>query len=366
MTLQGKGMMIWKIQGCEGGNAAAIGSVAKAAGFSHVLIKIANDTRPYNLDSSGRDLIMPVVDALRANGIQVWGWHYIYGYDPIGEANIAISQTKKFALDGYVIDAEVEYKAAGRDAVARTFMSELRKGIPSTPVALCSFRWPSYHRTFPWSAFLEKCDLNMPQVYWMHAHNPAYDLNRCISEFKTIKPWRPIVPTGPAFGQDGWAPTAPDVKTFLETARSLNLSAANFYSWDYSRNNLAPVWNEIVKHEWSTERPPVSSDPLTNLFASLNMMQYMPIINYYAEKAVLVTSKETVQGNDKIRFFFAQMLQNELNDGEFNITSRSVNGNTIHYTWTCNSYRGKVSDGSDTIGLKDGKIVYHYCYYTVS
>ncbi len=366
MTLQGKGMMIWKIPNCEGGNAATIGSVAKAAGFSHVLIKIANDTRPYNVDSTGKDLVMPVVDALRSHGIQVWGWHYVYGYDPIGEANIAISQTKKFSLDGYVIDAEIEYQAAGRDAVARTFMTQLRKGLPNTAVALSSFRWPSYHGLFPYTAFLEKCDINMPQVYWMQAHNPEYDLKRSVTEFKAITPWRPIIPTGPAFGQDGWSPTAADTKIFLDTAKSLGLTAANFYSWDYSRKSLLPVWNEIVNYYWPAAQPPNSSDPLTNLFECLNTMQYMPIIDYYSSNAVLVTPKSTVQGNGNVRFFFAQMLMNQLNDGVFKITSKEVNGNTIHYTWTCKSYRGEVNNGNDTIGLKDGKIVYHYCYYTIS
>lgn len=359
-------MMIWKIPNCDGGNAAAIASAAKAAGFSHVLIKIANDTRPYNVDSTGKDLVMPVVDALRSNGMQVWGWHYVYGYDPIGEANIAISQTRKFALDGYVIDAEVEYKTAGRDAVARTFMTQLRSGLPSTPVALSSFRWPSYHGTFPWTAFLEKCDINMPQVYWMQAHNPEYDLTRSVNEFKAIKPWRPIVPTGPAFGQDGWAPTASDTKIFLDTAKSLGLTGANFYSWDYSRTKLVPVWNEIAKYNWPAGQIPSSSDPLTNLFACLNTMQYIPISDFYASNAVLVTAKETIQGNGNIRGFFGQMLMNQLNDGVFTITSKEVNGNSIHYTWTCNSYRGKVTNGSDTIGIKDGKIVYHYCYYSIS
>ena len=367
MMLTGKGMMIWKIPSCESGNASAIAKVAAAAGFSHVLIKIANDTRPYNVDGSGRDLIPPVVDALRTKGIQVWGWHYVYGYDPVGEAKIAIAQTRKFALDGYVIDAEVEYKLAGRETVARTFMSELRKGIPSTPVALCSFRWPTYHRTFPFSAFLEKCDLNMPQVYWMQAHNPDYDLKRCVSEFKSLTPFRPIVPTGPAYGEGGWYPSASEVKTFLDTARTLDLKAANFYSWDYSRLHLVPVWDEIARYNWPAQGTPQvpSADPVTGIFEALNSMQFDPMLDLYAANAVLVTPQQTIQGNTNIRAFYGQMLTNLLNDGDFRIISKEKKDNTIHYTWTCNSKRGIVTDGKDTIGIKDGKIIYHYCYFTI-
>jgi hypothetical protein len=368
MTLTGKGMMIWKIPNCEGGNASTIAKVAASAGLSHVLIKIANDTRAYNVDSTGKDLVAPVVDALRAKGIQVWGWHYVYGYDPVGEAKIAISQTKRFALDGYVIDAEIEYKLAGRDAVARTFMSELRKGLPSTPVALSSFRWPTYHRTFPYSAFLEKCDLNMPQVYWMQAHDPAYDLNRSVTEFKAVSPFRPIVPTGPAFGQDGWAPTAAEVKTFLDTAKSLDLKAANFYSWDYSRLKLLPVWDEIAKYDWppvSTSQP-VPFDPVALIFEALNSKQFEPILSIYAKNAVLVTPKQTIQGDSNIRTYFEQVIMTELKNGDFRVTSRRTNDNTIHFNWTCSSKRGNVSDGKDTIGVRNGKVIYHYCYYTIS
>jgi len=59
------------------------------------------------------------------------------------------------------------------------------------------------------------------------------------------------------------------------------------------------------------------------------------------------------------------MLTNLLNDGDFRIISKEKKDNTIHYTWTCNSKRGIVTDGKDTIGIKDGKIIYHYCYFTI-
>lgn len=362
-------MMIWKIPNCEGGNASVIANVASAAGLSNVLIKIANDTRPYNVDAYGKDLVAPVVDALRAKGLQVWGWHYVYGYDPLGEARIAISQTKRFALDGYVIDAEVEYKEAGRDAVARTFMTELRKGLPSTPVALSSFRWPTYHRTFPYTAFLEKCDYNMPQVYWMQAHDADYDLRRSVSEFKAISPYRPIIPTGPAFGQSGWAPSASEVKTFMDTAKTLGLKGVNFYSWDYSRTKLLPVWNEIAKYNWPPEDPaqPPQFDPVTQIFDCLNSRQFGSLQELYAAGAVLVTPRQTVKGYDNVRSFFEQVLSKELQEGDFRITSKRMNENTIHYTWTCTSKTGNVIDGKDTLGLKgNNKIIYHYCYYTIT
>ncbi len=368
MTLTGKGMMIWRIPNCENGNASNIAKVAASAGLSHVLIKIANDTRPYNLDADGKDLVAPVVDALRAKGMQVWGWHYVYGYDPLGEARIAIAQTKRFTLDGYVIDAEIEYKEAGREAVARTFMSALRRGLPSTPIALSSFRWPTYHRAFPFAAFLEKCDYNMPQVYWMQQHDAAYDLKRSVTEFKAITPYRPIIPTGPAFGQSGWAPTASEVKTFMSTAKSLGLKAVNFYSWDYSRLKLISVWNEIAKFNWPPEETPEPApfDPVTEIFEALNTRQFDRLTEIYTRNAVLVTPKQTIQGRDNIRAFFEQVIATELKDGDFRVVTKRGRDNTIHFKWTCDSATGNVATGKDTLGIKNNKIIYHYCFYTIS
>ena len=117
MALQGKGFFIWKIRSCENGDANAIASLAQAAQMSHILVKIADTIYSYNLDS-GVDKIPPLVQSLRARNIQVWGWHYVKGDNPIGEANKAIERVHQLNLDGYVIDAEAEYKQPGKAEAA--------------------------------------------------------------------------------------------------------------------------------------------------------------------------------------------------------------------------------------------------------
>ncbi|MCX6054943.1 MAG: nuclear transport factor 2 family protein [Chloroflexi bacterium] len=368
MALQGKGIWIWQIPQCEGGNAQNIATIASNGGFSHALIKIADSSYPYNVNkTTGVDLIPPVVDALKAKGIQVWGWHYVYGYNPLGEAAMGISQCRKYNLDGYVVDAEIEYTLAGRAAVAATYMTELRKGIPNTPIALSTFRWPSYHGNFPYQVFLEKCDYNMPQVYWMKAHNPIYDLTRSFNEFKAMTPYRPVIPTGPAFYESSWQPTPGEVKDFLDTAKSLGCTAANIYSWDDCRKTIPAVWDLVVNYSWpGGSQPPVMTDLVDRYIATLNAMNYDAALDLYATDAVHVTAERTIQGNSAIRGFLGSLLMNYLNNGLFQVTSRSGNSETIHFTWTCVSYRGKVLDGSDTIGIKDGKIVYHYTHFTIT
>ena len=107
MTLYGKGFYMWQLPNCDGGSAQAIAARVKAAGLSHVLIKIADGANwIYNYDYQTRtDLIPPVANALRDIGVQVWGWQYVRGDDPLGEARMAVNRMTTLGLDGYTIDA---------------------------------------------------------------------------------------------------------------------------------------------------------------------------------------------------------------------------------------------------------------------
>ena len=154
-----------------------------------------------------RDYTTPVVNALRAHGIKVWGWHYLYGDNPTSEANVAITRIRQYNLDGYVLDVEKEYKASGKRAAARRFMSQLRTACPNLTIALSSYRYPSLHPQVPWAEFLEKCDLNMPQVYWMKATDPARQLSESLAQYRELEkklqlPPKPYYPIGAAYHEN--------------------------------------------------------------------------------------------------------------------------------------------------------------------
>jgi hypothetical protein len=101
MALQGKGFMIWKIPSCEGGSPSQIASESKAAGLTHVLIKIADGISAYNVNQRHQSgSRTPVVQALKAHGITVWGWHYLYGVNPTGEAQIAVRARDRIGAAG--------------------------------------------------------------------------------------------------------------------------------------------------------------------------------------------------------------------------------------------------------------------------
>jgi hypothetical protein len=109
----------------------------------------------------------------------------------------------------------------------------------------------------PWAEFLEACDFNMPQVYWVKAHNAGEQLIRCVKEFQAMTPNRPIIPTGSAYSQSGWAPTKDEVKDFLTAAKQLNLKGVNFWEWSEARSErFQDIWEVIKNEPWGDENKP--------------------------------------------------------------------------------------------------------------
>jgi hypothetical protein len=364
MSLEGKGFFIWKIRDCEAGNPENIAAIAKQAGLQHVLIKIADGVFAYNKDrNNDRDLVPPVVEALRAQGISVWGWHYIYGNHPISEANIAAERVKELGLDGYVIDAEIEFEQPGKANAAQRYIDRLRTELPNLPLALSSFRFPSFHPRFPWSVFLEKIDINMPQVYWEQAHNPAVQLRRVVKEFKNLNPVRPVIPTGPAYKAGGWSPTVSDTNEFLNTCKTLKFTGANFFSWDECRDYLLPIWSSIADYVWN--QAPVTTDFAHLLIAALNTHDPVSILSLYLPDAVHINFARTVTGTEAIRGWYNTFFNQMLPGAKFSLSGFSGTDNTRHIHWTAVSSKGKVTNGNDTIGLLDGKIAYHYTFFSV-
>ena len=365
MTLQGKGFFIWKIRDCEHGSPQEIAAAARSAGLTHVLLKVADGNYPYNIDSKTKlDQVPAVVEALRALGIQAWGWQYVYGFDPIGEARIAIRRIEQFKLDGFVIDAEGEYKQPGRAVAARRYMKDLRKACPHLPLALSSYRFPSYHPQLPWREFLESCDYNMPQVYWEKAHNPAAQIARCTREFNSLAPARPVIPTGPAYKVGGWRPSDADLHEFFDAVQKANLTAVNFFSWDECKRDLPNLWNIVAGRPWGNALQPPQDLP-EQWIAWLNQHNLDALVGLYHSDAVHVTTAGTVQGHAPIRQWYEQLLANDLPGATFNIGPQTNKDGVRQVAWRAASTRGAVNDGSDTLCIMDGKIAFHATQFSI-
>ena len=402
MALTGKGFFIWRVANCEGGNPEAIAAKAVAAGLSHVLLKIADTRYPFGFDKQNRDLVRPVVVALHNRGVQAWGWHYVKGDDPTGEAKVAVERSRALNLDGYVIDAEGEYKTAGKAAAARAYMTDLRAGLPNMLIALSSYRYPSYHRELPWAAFLEKCDLNMPQVYWEQAHNPDRQLERSAREFANMSLvgyQRPVVPTGATYGAGGWVATAEDQAVFYMKARELGMLAANSYSWDWATSaGNQHLWNAVARFDWQADARPIAqplpvpqpqpvaqpvapviqpqpvaqpapqpalpSVLLQQWLAAANSANLDALVALYQSNAGHVSAKRMIFGAPAIRQWYQQLLGELLAGGRFTVVDARGKDNSWAFEWRWEKSGSAVQSGKDTLGLRDGRIQYHYTNFS--
>ena len=337
MSLQGKGFYTYILPETEGGDPTKIVSEAQKAGLSHVLVKIADGTRPFGFTGSN-DHTLPVVKALQEAGIQAWGWHYVYGDDPQGEAAVAVKRVRELGLDGYVVDAEAEYK--NKRQAAKTYMAALRASLPDLPIALSSFRFPNYHPELPWSEFLEKCDLHMPQVYWEQAHNVDWQLRESKKQCDALPNARPYVPTGAAYGTPGWNPTVDDVRTLMDTAKDLGLEAVNFFQWAYCRKHLPALWTAIAEYDWPFTPPPDEDttppppDSFTSLYISaVSGRDLAALRKLYLAASVQVRDGKTIEGAAAIRQGYRDFFAAIPAEAAFGFTRFEPDGDALAVEW---------------------------------
>jgi hypothetical protein len=367
VKLIGKGYYLWQLPYCDGGDAAAIAARAKAANLSHVMIKIADGaTWPYNYDfDRNLDLIPPVREALREAGVAVWGWHYVRGDDPYNEAQLAIKRTKELDLEGYVIDAEGEYRTKKKRAAASRFMEELRRELPELPIALSTYRYPRSHSDFPFDEFMALCDLSMPQVYFEQMHNPEEQLEQTVEQYMALKHARPVIPTAPTYARGDWRPSPGEITRFFQKSRDLELTAANAWSWDFAtKNQYLDLWRAVADYPWPIEAP--VADMPERLLGRMDQGDPAFVAGLYKENAAHVTGERTIVGRGAIQEWYQTLLSQILPQGKFEVMGKSGKGLTRQYTWRAISKGGKVLDGNDTMGLIDGRIQYHYTYFNVT
>ena len=156
----GLGMWIWELDRSDSGNLAAIASQAKAAGITTLFVKSGDGTSYWNQFSP------QLVSTLRSAGLHVCAWQYVYGNQPVAEAETAALAVANGA-ECFVIDAEEQYE--GRYAAAQRYLETLRAKVgPSYPIGLTSFPYVDLHERFPYSVFLGRggAQFNLPQIYW--------------------------------------------------------------------------------------------------------------------------------------------------------------------------------------------------------
>jgi hypothetical protein len=402
--LQGKGMSIWKIAACEGGNAQAMVKRAKDVGIRHVHIKVADGVSPSNNQPAANSLL-EIVAALREAGVEVWGWHFLYGTKAgqvvaAQEADRAVKQIRDLGLDGYALDFEntgnPQFSWNGGPQVARTFMTRMRDALgPDFPIGAKShalmFKFGTDDKplqpAIPFDAFVQDCNYLIPQIYWVF-DTPDRRFRESYRQYSNRYPGKPFVPYGAAYGEKQpngkfWEASPEEITRFMQLAQELNFPACAFYSWDYCSSKNPGLWMPIAAYAWQVSAapgpaspppsrtattqpisipPPAAASPAdvpAQFIAALNARNVDSLMALFAPEATHVTAQRTTQRNDQIRDFYAELL-NRLPAARFALTSVSeVGPNSIQFNWTAANDTDSITDGNDTIGVMEGRITYH-------
>ncbi len=241
-ALEGQGMWIWYVNRSSGGSVPAIIAQAHAAGVTTVFVKSSDGSTNYWSQFSPQ-----LVAELHAGGLKVCAWQYVYGTNPVGEAELGAEAVANGA-ECLVIDAEEQYE--GKYAAAQTYIGELRARIGAAyPLALASFPYVSYHPSFPYSVFLgpNGAQFNAPQMYW-HDIGVSVDTVYANTYIANRIYGRPIYPLGQTYG----GVSAAELLRFREEA--VDYGAGGWSFWD---------WQETTASGWGALDAPLT--PLTTV-----------------------------------------------------------------------------------------------------
>jgi peptidoglycan hydrolase-like protein with peptidoglycan-binding domain len=236
-AFEGQGMWIWYVKDSEKGDLEAIIARAHQAGVSTLFVKSSDGPSNYWSQFSTQ-----LVETLHAAGLKVCAWQYVYGSNPVGEAQLG-ARAVQTGADCLVIDAEAEYE--GRYEAAQSYIRTLRAAIgPEYPVGLASFPYVDYHLSFPYSVFLgpEGAQFNAPQMYWKAIETSVASVFVHTYEENLIY-GRPIAP----LGQTYQSPSSQELVGFRSLSAAYGAGGLSF--WD---------WQETTSSGWSALAAPLN------------------------------------------------------------------------------------------------------------
>ena len=225
-AFDGNGMWIWYLSKSEHGDPAAIAAQAQAHGVTTVYVKSADGTNVWS------QFTPAAVAGLKATGLRVCGWQFVYGSDPVGEAQAGAVAAQNGA-DCFVIDAEGAYE--GRYAQAQRYMAKLRELVgPDYPIGLTSFPYVDYHPGLPYSVFLAPgaASFNLPQVYWKTIGDAVDDSLAHTYEWNAPYGTR-IYPLGQTYDH----PPARDVRRFRQLSGGYGARGVSWWVWQYATDS---------------------------------------------------------------------------------------------------------------------------------
>jgi len=257
--LEGKWVWVWNWRGCDGGDAARVAGRLKAAGCRGVIVKAHDGARWFDQGQPWRE----IGRALKAHGLRVAGWAYLYGEDWPGEAQLAIETVQYGEADAYILDVESEFK--NRADVAEALCRRIREAVgPDYPLFYSTFAIARYHREFPYAAFQRHCSGTLPLVYWNAFRWPVdqavgwtYDDYAALGE-----PPQRVFPVGGLY-REGWVsyPSRDEVLRFAALSASGGSPGVSFWSYEHMDEAM---WQAVRDIPW-----PVDADETAALRAQV-------------------------------------------------------------------------------------------------
>jgi Putative peptidoglycan binding domain len=232
-AFEGQGMWIWYLSRSSGGSLPALVTQAHAAGITTVFVKSSDGSSNYWSQFSPE-----LVTQLHANGLKVCAWQYVYGSNPVGEAQLG-ARAAQAGADCLVIDAESEYE--GHYAAAQQYIETLRAAVgPSYPVGLASFPYVDYHEAEPYSVFMgpNGAQFNAPQMYWKAIGTSVATAFAHTYEENLIY-GRPIAPLGQSYED----PSPSDLVAFRSLAAAYGARGLSWWDW---QETTARGWGALV------------------------------------------------------------------------------------------------------------------------
>jgi hypothetical protein len=236
-AFDGDGMWIWYLSKSHGGSPARIAAQAKAHGVRTIYVKSADGTSVWS------QFTADAIAALKATGLRVCGWQFVYGSNPVGEA-VAAAAAKDAGADCFVIDAEGAYE--GKYAQAQRYIEKLRELVGDDyPIGLTSFPYVDYHPGLPYSVFMGPggASFNLPQVYWKTIGDTV-DESLAHTYMWNIPYETPIFPLGQTY--DG--PRANDIRRFRQLSDAYGARGVSWWVWQFATDS-----------DWDAVGDPISS-----------------------------------------------------------------------------------------------------------
>jgi hypothetical protein len=240
----GKGMWLYQLSMAEGGDAGKVVNKAKAAGLTHIYLRLGSSKGGF-YDQAELDQLLPMAHAA---GLKVVGWDFVYLDDPAADAARAKAEIDYVTPTGHRIDAfsaDIETSSEGVTLTAErasAYGARLRELIgPSYPL-IATVPRPSPKRPFPFAEATQSFNAIAPMVYWQN-RDPATDVAGAIAALAPLG--KPILPIGQAYngGPEGGPnidPPKEALVAFMNTAFAKGAVGVSFW-----------VWNHATPQQWS-------------------------------------------------------------------------------------------------------------------